>query len=106
MSFALVSTRQPLYEGRACTYAEARQLPDDGCFYELIAGVMRMNPSPSFFHREMAGKLHLELGLYLREHPVGIVTLAPLNETIVSQAIPGFSLDLGKLFSTVPPSKP
>ncbi len=36
-----------------------------------------MSPSPNFFHQILLGRLHLELGLYLQQHPKGVVIFAP-----------------------------
>lgn len=46
-------------------------LPDDGCNYELIDGVVVMSPSPKPIHQAVAWEISIQLGIFLREHPIG-----------------------------------
>lgn len=65
---------------RKLTYDDYAALPDDGKRYQLIDGVLVLTPSGTPFHQDLVGRLHLELGLYLRQHPgTGKVYVAPLD---------------------------
>jgi Uma2 family endonuclease len=61
------------------TYQDLLRLPDDLMRHELIDGEHYMTPAPSRKHQRAAGNLHLILGIYLREHPLGRVYFAPLD---------------------------
>jgi Uma2 family endonuclease len=52
---------------------EYYQLDDDGSRYELIDGVVCMSPSPTFRHQDIAAQLLIEIGAWLRGHPIGKV---------------------------------
>jgi len=49
------------------------KLPDDGCNYELIDGVVVMSPSPTPEHQHVTMKIAAQIEWFLRDHPVGIV---------------------------------
>jgi Uma2 family endonuclease len=67
------------YEARL-TYDDFVHFPDDGRRHELIAGEHIVSPSPNTRHQELVGRLHLEIGVYLRQHPeVGRVFVAPFD---------------------------
>jgi Uma2 family endonuclease len=62
------------------TYDDLAAMPDDGLRHEIIDGVHYVTPSPNLRHQELLGRLHLEIGLWLRVHPDrGRVFLAPLD---------------------------
>lgn len=61
------------YVGLRMSADEFLQIPDDGQFYELIDGVIVMSPSPTPKHQGTAMEIALQIGLYLRDHPVGMV---------------------------------
>lgn len=59
------------FSGLRMNADEFLQLPDDGCNYELVDGVVVMSPSPTPPHQECAGQILTQLMNYLRDHPVG-----------------------------------
>jgi Uma2 family endonuclease len=61
------------YCGLRMTADEFLQIQDDGCFYELIDGVVVMSPSPSLEHQAVTMEVATQISLHLREHPVGRV---------------------------------
>jgi Uma2 family endonuclease len=65
---------------RRLTYEDFLLFPDDGQRHELIDGEHYVTPSPNLRHQELLGRLHLEIGLYLRQHPgTGRAFMAPLD---------------------------
>jgi Uma2 family endonuclease len=54
-----------------------RKLPEGPPYYQLIEGKLIMSPSPDFYHQTLSGRLYLELGLYLKQYPKGVVLYAP-----------------------------
>jgi len=56
-----------------------RALPDDGNRYETVHGELLVTPSPRLTHQRVLGRLHLALGNYLAEHPVGELLTAPAD---------------------------
>jgi Uma2 family endonuclease len=65
-------------------YEDFLLFPDDGKRHELIDGEHYVTPSPKLRHQEIVGRLHLAIGNYLAEHPIGRVFLSPLD-VIISQ---------------------
>lgn len=66
--------------GARLTYDDFVQFPDDGRRHELIAGDHIVTPSPNARHQDLVGRLHLEIGVYLRRHPeAGRVFLSPFD---------------------------
>jgi Uma2 family endonuclease len=61
------------------TYDDFLLFPDDGKRHELIDGEHYVAPSPNTRHQETLGNLHLLIGIWLREHPVGRVFFAPFD---------------------------
>jgi len=62
------------------TYDDFVLFPDDGMRHEIIDGEHYVTPSPNMRHQELLGRLHLEIALFLRQHPdVGRVFLAPFD---------------------------
>jgi len=66
------------------TYADFVLFPDDGKRHELIDGEHYVTPSPNLRHQTISGRLHLWIGKYLEERPVGRVWSAPLD-VVLSQ---------------------
>jgi Uma2 family endonuclease len=64
------------------TYDDFLQFPDDGMRHELIDGEHFVTPSPNPRHQRILGSLHLEIGIYLKAHPIGEVFFAPLDVVI------------------------
>ncbi len=52
-------------------------MPEDTNRYELIGGEIVVSHAPHLDHQKLASNLHIELGLYLRENPIGIVVETP-----------------------------
>lgn len=67
------SASESAYVGLRMSADEFLQIPDDGQFYELIDGVIVMSPSPTPRHQKTAMEVSLQLGMFLREHPIGDV---------------------------------
>jgi Uma2 family endonuclease len=63
---------------RRVSYADMERWPDDGRRYELYDGQVFEVPSPLPVHQIIAGRLHVALDMYVREHG-GIVLFAPLD---------------------------
>jgi Uma2 family endonuclease len=53
-------------------------LPDDGKQYELLAGELYVNPTPSFPHQDVAKRLFLILQRFFERKGLGEVFFAPL----------------------------
>ena len=54
-------------------------LPDDGKQYELLAGELYVNPTPSFPHQDVAKRLFLILQRFFEGKGLGEVFFAPLG---------------------------
>lgn len=61
------------------TYDDLLALPDDGLRHELIDGEHFVSPSPGSAHQLIIGNLYLLMRTFLREHPAGVVMLAPFD---------------------------
>ena len=61
------------------TYADFVRFPDDGRRHELIDGKHYVTPSPNTRHQTILGQLHLLIGNWLEDHPIGRVFFAPLD---------------------------
>lgn len=71
---------RPRAYDRRLTYDDFVRFPDDGRRHEIIDGKHYVTPSPNLRHQEILGRLHLEIGLYLRQHPgTGRAFMAPLD---------------------------
>ncbi|OFW20666.1 MAG: hypothetical protein A3G21_22170 [Acidobacteria bacterium RIFCSPLOWO2_12_FULL_66_21] len=64
------------------TYDDLLALPDDGLRHELIDGEHFVSPSPGSAHQLIVGNLYLQIATFLREHPMGVVMLAPFDIVI------------------------
>ena len=60
------------------SFVELERWPEDGRRYELYDGEVYEVPSPILLHQIVAGRLHVMLNDYVREHG-GIVLFAPLD---------------------------
>src|SRR5881628_3576285 len=65
--------------GVKLTYDDFLLFPDDGLRHELIDGEHYVTPSPNTKHQRVSGSLHLMIGLWLRDHPIGQVFYAPFD---------------------------
>lgn len=61
------------------TYDDLLLFPDDGKRHELIDGEHYVTASPNLRHQAISGRLHLFIGTWLRDHPLGRVFYAPLD---------------------------
>jgi Uma2 family endonuclease len=61
------------------TYDDFVLFPDDGLRHELIDGEHYVTPSPSTRHQQVSGRLHLLIGSWLEEHPIGHLFYAPYD---------------------------
>src|SRR5262245_5941704 len=61
------------------TYDDFLLFPDDGERHELIDGEHYVTPSPNIRHQRIVGHLHLVIGSWLEEHPIGQLLLSPLD---------------------------
>ncbi|QDV91608.1 hypothetical protein RAS2_27120 [Phycisphaerae bacterium RAS2] len=59
------------FSGLRLSVDEFLELPDDGCKYELLDGVVFMSPRPTPAHQKTAMGILLQLGNYLQQNPVG-----------------------------------
>ena len=69
----------PNPRGVKLTYDDFVLFPDDGLRHELIDGEHYVTPSPTRKHQKVLGNLHLLVGHWLRDHPVGELFLAPFD---------------------------
>jgi Uma2 family endonuclease len=61
------------------TYDDFAALPDDGKHYELLAGVLYVNPSPGLPHQHAAKVAFLEIREYFEGKGLGEVFFAPFD---------------------------
>ena len=61
------------------TYDDFVLFPDDGKRHELIDGEHYVTPSPNTRHQRILGSLHLLIGSWLEDHPIGQVFLSPYD---------------------------
>lgn len=52
-------------------------MPEDTNRYELIGGKLIVSHAPHLDHQKLASNLHIELGIYLKKNPIGIVVETP-----------------------------
>jgi Uma2 family endonuclease len=64
----MAATIEPLL-----TIEDLDACPDDGNRYELIGGQLLVSRAPSIPHQRVLHNLQFQMGLYLREHPIGIL---------------------------------
>jgi Uma2 family endonuclease len=61
------------------TYDDFVLFPDDGKRHELIDGEHYVTPSPNTKHQRISANLHLLMGNWQEQHPVGQVFYAPYD---------------------------
>ena len=59
------------------TVEEMWQLPETGDRFEVIDGVLHVNPSPNRRHQDAAGTIYHQIRTYLEQHTVGWAYIAP-----------------------------
>jgi Uma2 family endonuclease len=69
----------PARSGVKLTYDDFVLFPDDRNRHELIDGEHYVTPSPNIRHQRISGNLHLMIGTWLEEHPIGQLFYAPLD---------------------------
>lgn len=74
------------------TVVDFRELPDGPPYYQLIEGDLFMSPTPSFYHQEIVGNIHLIVGTHLMKQPSGKIIIAPSD--VVLNDINVFEPDL------------
>ena len=67
------------FPGVKLTYDDFVQFPDDGQRHELIDGEHYVTPSPNRKHQRVSGNIHLLIGAWLEERPVGQLFYAPFD---------------------------
>jgi Uma2 family endonuclease len=70
---------KPAGPGVKLTYDDFLLFPDDGLRHELIDGEHYVTPSPSTRHQRISGRLHLLIGGWLQDHPIGQLFYAPFD---------------------------
>ena len=70
---------KPASPGLKLTYDDFVLFPDDGKRHELIDGEHYVTPSPNLKHQKVAGNLHLLIGVWLEDHPIGQIFFAPFD---------------------------
>lgn len=61
------------------TYQDLLDLPGDGQRHEIVDGEHIVTPSPNTRHQQVLMNLAVALSLYLRQHPIGAIFVAPLD---------------------------
>jgi Uma2 family endonuclease len=65
--------------GSRVTYAEFRDLPDDGVLYELLDGAVVTRASPTGRHQDLIGDLYARLRAAAQAANLGFVRLGPFD---------------------------
>jgi Uma2 family endonuclease len=69
------------------TYEDYLLFPDDGRRHELIGGEHYVTAAPSEKHQIAAGNLHLDLGMFVRNHGLGRVFFYPYDLVLSDQDV-------------------
>jgi Uma2 family endonuclease len=59
------------------TVDDLEAMPEDGNRYEVIEGELFVSCAPGLTHQLISSNLHIILGVYLIQHPIGIVIATP-----------------------------
>jgi Uma2 family endonuclease len=70
------------------TYSDWEALPDDGCKYEVLDGVLFMTPPPTFDHQDAQDELLMRMRLYAKQQGLGKVVSSPIGVRLPNQPIP------------------
>ncbi len=68
------------------TYTDYEALPV-GALYQLIDGELTMTPSPTTFHQNIIGTLHIALHNFVKSHGLGRVFLSPIDVRLTDMDI-------------------
>jgi Uma2 family endonuclease len=69
------------------TYDDLAAMPEDNVIREIFDGELFVSPSPFTRHQRIVGRLHLAIGRYLEEHPIGEAFVAPLDTVFSSDNV-------------------
>jgi hypothetical protein len=72
---------------REWTYEDWLKLPDDGCRYEAVDGVLDVSPPPSIRHQRRSLRIVDRLLSFLKQHPLGEVFYAPVGVCLPNQPV-------------------
>lgn len=72
---------------RHWTIEDYVSFPDDGNRYEIIDGALFVTPSPNGPHQGVHRELFLQLGIYLKANPVGVLFSAPADVILARDTI-------------------
>ncbi|MGH2510840.1 MAG: Uma2 family endonuclease [Ktedonobacteraceae bacterium] len=61
------------------TYEAYAELPDDGCRYEIVQGVLLMTPAPETAHQGIVGEIYRYLCSQIFDTQRGLVLTAPVD---------------------------
>ena len=61
------------------TCEDLLQLPDDGLRHELIDGEHYVTAAPNLRHQVVSGRIHLLIGKWLEQQPLGRILYAPFD---------------------------
>lgn len=71
----VTAPNEPCYRGLRMSADEYLALGETQTRYELIDGVVCMSPSPTFRHQQVITEIAIQIGTFLRDHPVGRVAV-------------------------------
>lgn len=77
----------PLPQAERITYAEYKQLPEDGKRYEVIDGELHVTPSPSWVHQRISYWITRLVGSWIDDRGLGVLQAAPLDVIMASELI-------------------
>ncbi|RKZ93272.1 MAG: Uma2 family endonuclease [Candidatus Parabeggiatoa sp. nov. 1] len=61
------------------TYEDYLKLPDDGCRYEIIEGVLYLSNAPNIDHQFTAVEIAFQIKLFVKKSQLGYVLTAPFE---------------------------
>jgi len=70
------------------TYEDYLNLPDDGCRYEIIEGILYMSNAPSFDHQYTVMEIAFNLKSFVNQNQLGYVLTAPFEIHIAEKTRP------------------
>lgn len=82
MASLAVPTAAPLVAGAKqgdWTYADWERLPDDGCRYEIIEGVLYVSTAPKSIHQWLTGRLYRYIALPAETRGIALCFFAPFG---------------------------
>jgi Uma2 family endonuclease len=65
--------------GRKLTYDDYVLIPEDGQRHEILDGEHYVTPAPTTWHQITLSALHLLVGVFVRQHSLGLVLVAPVD---------------------------